>query len=134
MAIYAKNINITITAKHFEYHIVTDKIGQQGELEIKLENINMTTECSFIRNNCTKGIGFGLSIDQLILDQTQLKISIAFKNRKDKLIDKRIIAILEKQIISRGPNLINTKVKDAINQAIHDATCNGMIEQLLPIG
>lgn len=32
MAIHAKNINIKIIAKHFEYHIVTDKIGQKGEL------------------------------------------------------------------------------------------------------
>ncbi len=30
--INAKNINLTIDAKHFEYHIVTDRIGQHGEL------------------------------------------------------------------------------------------------------
>lgn len=94
MAIHAKNINITIVAKIFEYHIVTDSIGQKGELEIKLEHINMTTECSFIRNNCTNGIGFGLKMDQFILDQTQLKINITFKNKNGKPIDKRIIALL----------------------------------------
>jgi len=73
-------------------------------------------------------------MDQLILDQTQLKINITFKNKSGKPIDKRIITLLEKQIISRGPNIINTKIKDALNQAIYDATCNGMIQQLLPIG
>ncbi len=30
--------------------------------------------------------------------------------------------------------MIDTKIRDAINEAIHDATCNGMIEQVLPIG
>ncbi len=54
----------------------------------------MTTACSFVRNNCTNGIGFGLNIDQLILDQTQLKINITFKNKSGKSIDKRIIALL----------------------------------------
>ncbi len=28
--VHAKNINVTIDAKHFEYHIVLDKIGQKG--------------------------------------------------------------------------------------------------------
>ncbi len=31
-AIHAHNINLTIKAMHFEYHLVSDRIGQHGEL------------------------------------------------------------------------------------------------------
>ena len=37
-------------------------------------------------------------------------------------------------ILSKGPNIINTKVRDAVNEQIHNATCNGMIEQVAKIG
>lgn len=68
------------------------------------------------------------------MDPTKLKINIIFRNQGGKPIDKRIISLLEKQILSKGPNIINTKVKDSLNEQLHSFTCNGMIEQVAPIG
>ncbi len=68
------------------------------------------------------------------MDPTKLKINIIFKNKGGKEIDKRIIKLLEKLVLSKGPNIINTKVRDSLNEQIHNATCNNMIEQITPIG
>lgn len=61
--IHAQNINVSIKSSDFSYHISSDKVGQHGELFIDLHHISSTVFSSFIRNNCSKGIGFGLSIN-----------------------------------------------------------------------
>jgi hypothetical protein len=61
--IHAQNINVTIKALDFSYHIAGDLIGQHGSMEIQLDHIDSTISSSFIRNNCPKGIGFGLFIN-----------------------------------------------------------------------
>lgn len=92
--IHAQNINVSIKSSDFSYHISSEKVGQHGELFIDLNHINSIVFSSFIRNNCSNGIGFGLSINEIKLDTTQLKINITFKNKEGKDIDKRIIDIL----------------------------------------
>ena len=80
-AIHAKNINVTIKAAHFQYHLVLDRIGQHGELEIHLEQIDVMTTINFVRNSCPKGIGFGIFVNEIVMDPTKLKINIIFKNK-----------------------------------------------------
>ena len=68
-------------------------------------------------------------MNDILIDSSKFIIDI-----KDKKLDNYIIRLIEGLVKSRVPNIINTKVRDTLNEAINKATCNGLIQEIVPIG